>query len=101
MYIETRINGAGKIIVKLHKGFAYPKLVGDLKTIICVESINPRPHKNLRISKYLNEECNNNYDFNSLTEWVNKNFTRVEDIKPIISELEEGEWVDVSKYQKY
>ena len=97
MCIETRYYDDEKVVAKLHKGFAYPHLDGDLsKCNIYIESINSHPEMKVRPTAESPQE----YDYESLEEWFEENFIEIEidDVAPLVLTLESGEWVDITKF---
>lgn len=100
MYIETRFYDNGKAMAKLHKGFAYPKLDGDpSKCDFYLETINPHPGHKVAKSKYCNNsQVEDDYDFESLEEWIEEMMIELDDIVPLVIALESGDWVDITKY---
>lgn len=100
MYIETRFYDDGKAMAKLHKGFGYPKLEGDpTKCNFYLESINPHPGMKVAKSQYLQDDSGDNeYDYESLEEWIEEMFIELDDVVPVLLALDSGEWVDITKY---
>lgn len=89
MYIETRFYDNGKAEAKLHKGFAYPQLdeVGNCDRY--VESIG---------KSNVQADHDNSSDYESLEEWVKELEIELDDIVPLVLDLEAGKFVDISNY---
>lgn len=90
MYIETRYYDNGKVEAKLHKGFAYPELEESQgKFDRYVESIG---------KSKVQTEFDNTSDYESLEEWMKELEIELDDIVPLVLNLESGDWVDISAY---
>ena len=102
MYIETRFFDDGKAQAKLHKGFAYPKLDADRETCdFYLDTINPHLGEKVQTPRCINGETandSNNYDFDSIEEWIEEMCVEIDDIVPLLIALDSGEWVDITPY---
>lgn len=100
MYIETRFFDNGKAMAKLHKGFAYPKLDADPdKCDFYLETINPHPGEKVQPSEYCQDsQTDEDYDFESLEEWIEEMCIELDDVVPLLFALNTGEWVDITRY---
>jgi hypothetical protein len=89
MYIETRYFDTGKVFAKLHKGFAYP----HLEDVDCcdryVESIGKST-----VQTDFDDRC----DYESLESWLEELEIELDDVVPLLLDLEQGLLVEITAY---
>ena len=91
MYIETRYYDNGKVHAKLHKGFSYPELEDSDGFDRYVESIG-------NSDKRIQADFDNSSDYETLEGWINELEIELDDIVPLVLELDTGNWVDITSY---
>lgn len=91
MYIETRFYDNGKAEAKLHKGFSYPQLTLSENCDTYIESIG-------NSDKRVKTEHDNSSDYESLEAWIEELEIELDDVVPLVIDLESGKWVDITAY---
>lgn len=89
MYIETRYYDNGKVMAILHKGFAYPQLEESDAFDRYVESIG---------NSKVQADHDNTSDYESLEDWIEELEIEIDDIAPLVVDLESGKEVDITNY---
>jgi len=91
MYIETRYYDNGKAEAKLHKGFSYPQIDLSNGYDTYVESIG-------NSNKRVKAEHDNSSDYETLEDWIEDLEIELDDIVPLVVNLESGKWVNIAAY---
>lgn len=89
MYIETRYYDNGKVQAKLHKSFDYPKIEEANGFDRYVESIG---------KSNVQADHDNSSDYETLEEWIGELEIELDDIVPLVLDLDLGKWVDITDY---